>query len=289
MNHATETAEQVLRFGPHQRLLGILNRRTSDAPVVCLLVNVGVTQRIGPRRLNVKLARALGTLSIASLRFDFAGLGDSGAADAGDDYRHSAVADLRAAMDHLEQGFGIRRFIILGICSGAVNGLRAAQADARVAGLMMFDGYAYPTWKTRLVHDWQRLRTTPPQAVVGKVRQRLRKLLGMPTPESPVSIFYATSDGMAPDRRQFADTLDALSGRGVRLLIAYSGSLLALYNHESQFQTTFAGHAFLPVTTHRYLPHIDHIPTSLEAQHEFIAVATDWVGRSVISVAADAR
>lgn len=192
-------------------------------------------------------------------------------------------------MDHLEQGFGVRQFIILGICSGAVNGLRAAQEDARVAGLMLFDGYAYPTWKTRLVHDWQRLRTTPPRAVVGKVRQRLRKLLGLPAPDTPVSIFYATSDGTAPDRHQFADTLDALSARGVRLLIGYSGSLLALYNHDSQFQAAFAGRAFLSLTTHRYLPQIDHIPTSLEAQREFIAIVTEWVERSAASMAVDVR
>jgi Serine aminopeptidase, S33 len=279
-------AEQVLRFGPQQRLLGIFNHRPGDAPVACLLLNVGVTQRIGPRRLNVKLARALASRSISSLRFDLSGIGDSGAGGAEDEYRSQAVADFSAAMDHLEQTAGIRRFIVLGICSGAVNGYRVVQQDPRVVGLMMFDGYAYPTSLTRMIHDWRRLRSTPASALLGKLVNRGRKLLGLATVDQSVSIFYATKDDSSPDRDAFAGTLDAVAARGVHLLIAYSGSLLALHNHESQFRRAFAGRSFLARTENRYLPQIDHIPTSQAAQAEFVSMVCAWTAGVIASPAA---
>jgi hypothetical protein len=271
--------EQVVRFGPQQGLLGILNHRATDAPVMCLLLNVGVTQRIGPRRLNVKLARALASRSIGSLRFDLAGLGDSAAAAADDGYRSQAAADFGSAMDHVERSTGIRRFIVLGICSGAVHGFRVAQRDERVVGLMMFDGYAYPTLRTRLLHDWRRLRSTPLAALPAKLIDRGRRLLGLAVPEQQVSIFYATRDSAAPDRREFGDVLDALAARGVSVLKLYSGSLLAQYNHPTQFQRAFAGRAFLSRVECRYLPHIDHIPTTQAAQAELVGLVGDWAAR----------
>jgi len=275
--------ESAIHFGPQQRLFGLLNHCTGDAPVACLLLNVGVTQRIGPRRLNVKLARALRVLSVTSLRFDLSGIGDSGAAGAQEQYRTQSVADLRSAMDDIEARTGIRRFAVLGICSGAVAGYRVAQEDPRVVGLMMFDGYAFPTLTTRIVHDWRRLTTMPLGAVLSKVTNRTRRLLGLKVPESAVSIFYATRDDNSPDQHTFGDVLETLSARGVRMLIGYSGSLLAQYNHQGQFGQAFKGRAFLGKVICRYLPHIDHIPTSQHAQAEFLDMVCTWVRDEVVS------
>ena len=274
--------EKSLRFGPEQRLIGILNHRDGDVRVACVLMNVGVTHHIGPRRLNVKLARALAQRALPSLRFDLSGIGDSGAGGAGgtgDDYRSQSVADLRAAMDKVEAETGIRHFAVLGICSGAVNGYRVALEDDRVVGVLMFEGYAFPTWRTHVVHDWRRLVTTMPSQWAEKVVRRLRRMLGISATERRVSIFYATRDSSTPDRREFGAALDRLADRGVAIFIGYSGSLLAVHNHESQFQHAFPGHRFWKNLTYRYLPHIDHIPTSQAAQAEFVTIASDWAAK----------
>jgi pimeloyl-ACP methyl ester carboxylesterase len=266
-------AEQVLRCGLNQRLIGLLNHRPGDAPVICLLLNVGVTGRIGPRRLNVKLARALAADGIGSLRLDLSGVGDSLAAEAGSGYQQQSVADLQAGMDAVEAATGIRRFLVLGICSGAVNAYRLAQADERVSGLMMFDGYAFPTWRTRFVHDWQRLKELPPSIVLAKLGQRL---FGWSAPKRPMSIFYVTRDDTAPDQQAFGDVLDRLHARGTAVLVIYSGSVLALYNHHRQFADAFRGRKFLSRVRCLYLPHIDHIPTSQAAQTEFLSIVRRW-------------
>ena len=54
-----DTLETTVCFGPEQGLVGVLASPPggSDARVGCLLLNVGVNHRIGPRRINVKLAR----------------------------------------------------------------------------------------------------------------------------------------------------------------------------------------------------------------------------------------
>jgi hypothetical protein len=93
----TDLDESTLCFGAEQSLIGVLARpgeALGPARVGCLLLNVGVNHRIGPRRLNVKLARALAGLGIPSLRFDLSGVGDSRASAAQNDFRQQALIDM---------------------------------------------------------------------------------------------------------------------------------------------------------------------------------------------------
>lgn len=267
--------ERTLRFGAQQGLLGLLNHRDGDAPVACILLNVGVTHRVGPRRLNVKLARALGSRGVTSLRFDLAGLGDSEAPAPGAAHTDQFAADLQAAMDGVEQAIGVNRFVLLGICSGAVNAYRVAQRDPRVVGLMMYDGYAHPTWRTRVVHDWRRANTLSVGGIVQRAWRRVARKLGAGE-RAPVSIFYASRDTAAPDRLAFANAMDALVQRGTQVYLAYSGSALSQYNHASQFKSAYAGHSCIDAVTCDYLPHIDHIATAQAAQRDWIERVVSW-------------
>ena len=70
----TDALERTIRFGSGERLLGIVTpapQPLAGAPV-CLLFNAGVVHRIGPHRLNVKLARALAARGFTALRMDHA-------------------------------------------------------------------------------------------------------------------------------------------------------------------------------------------------------------------------
>jgi alpha-beta hydrolase superfamily lysophospholipase len=270
-------AETIVRFGAEHRLLGVLNHREEDAPWACLLVNVGVTQHIGPRRLNVKLARRLAHLGVSSFRFDLSGLGDSLAADPHAGYADQSVTDMQHAMDEITVRAGIRNFVILGICSGAVVAYRVAQQDERVVGLMMYDGYAFPTWRTRLVHDLRRALSMPVGKAFQKAASRLQRIVGLRAASAPVSIFYSTRDRSAPDKHRFAEVMNTLTSRNVRVLLAYSGSLLALHNHQGQLSHAFAGQPFLQVIDYRYRPDIDHIATAQAAQQDFLAMVLEWV------------
>ena len=128
------------------RLFGILHmpaepRRTD---VAVLLLSPGVKMRVGPGRLYCTMAERFAEMGLTVLRFDFFGLGDS-EGDITEDqlkdvYNHIEVGrfvdDTMDAMDWMAREHGIRRFVLSGLCGGAITGLLAAQRDARVAGLL---------------------------------------------------------------------------------------------------------------------------------------------------------
>jgi len=272
--------ESPILFGPEHNLLGILTSPTkanAQAPA-CLLLNVGVTHRVGPRRLNVKLARQLAEMGVYSLRLDLSGIGDSAASQSRASFREQSIQDLKSAMDLVEKETGIQRFAVLGICSGASNGYWLAQTDKRVVGLLMFDGFTFPTFKTQVLHDWARLRTLHWKTVISKVRDRLRRLLGMSRAAStPTSIFNANSDQAIPSRDEFAGAMNSLTDRGAAVYLIYSGSLLVHHNYRGQLKDAFGNSPFLKRIRDDYWPEVDHIATPLAAQQKLIAATSAWV------------
>lgn len=132
------TTEEAFVFGPHGSQVGVLHRPPGAGDLAVIIVNAGLIHHVGPGRLHVALARALGGEGIASLRLDLSGVGDSGPrAD------HLSIFDLvrrepREAMDALAaRGFG--RFVVAGLCSGAYSAFHVACEDPRVVGSVVIN------------------------------------------------------------------------------------------------------------------------------------------------------
>src|SRR5690606_3143992 len=128
--------EAVLRFGDDARLAGILARparATASLALVC--ITAGLVHRPGPYRLYTELTRTAAALGIPALRFDVSGIGESHRAEVTSDAEHRAMEDVRAALDALQAETGCRRFVLLGLCSGAEVAHLVALADARVHGV----------------------------------------------------------------------------------------------------------------------------------------------------------
>ena len=96
--------EEIVRFGPDEGLIGILNTARDGAldGAAVLLLNAGVIHRSGPARLNQKIACGLATFGIPSLRFDFSGIGDS-TLRCDTSLRQRFVSDTQGAMDYLQR------------------------------------------------------------------------------------------------------------------------------------------------------------------------------------------
>ena len=112
--------EETLLFGPGQGLVGTLSvpsRPTESLGMI--LLNAGMIHRVGPHRVNVRLARELARHGIASIRFDLAGHGDSARPSGSLSFQNQAVEDIRQAADALANATGLRRFAVFGLCSGA--------------------------------------------------------------------------------------------------------------------------------------------------------------------------
>lgn len=125
-------AEQPCRFGPDGRLFGILTRPVRDAgkPTV-VIFNAGSVHRVGPNRITIEIVRALAAKGHPCFRFDLEGLGDSpGGVRENHPYPATATRDALEAIRYLRQAHGLRRFVALGLCSGAHTTFRLALEGA---------------------------------------------------------------------------------------------------------------------------------------------------------------
>jgi hypothetical protein len=272
-----EARERIARVGADERVLGIVTLPETPRPgaPALLLMNAGVVHRIGPHRFNVKLARAAAQDGITSIRIDLSGLGDTPNATGASHFGQQAIRDLQAAMDHLEQHHGIRRFVVYGLCSGAVNGYRLALADERIAGLLMFDGYVYPTWKTHVVRRLVRFRALPWSALARKPLQWLRRQRTERVPELGEGS-EDTHLGI-PTRPEFAQAMQSLLDRGTSVYLVYSGSFLESHNYGGQLRDAFRGATFLDRVRYDFMPDVDHTVTQLASQRKVLAAIRDWI------------
>jgi pimeloyl-ACP methyl ester carboxylesterase len=141
--HAATVREEALDMGG---LFGVVTEPTEipegDALPTIVLHNIGVNSHIGANRIYVNMARRWAALGFRVLRFDTAGLGDSPANERVAEncvYSKGATDDSRRAMDFLASTRGSRRFVLMGLCSGAYVSFHAAVADARVAGIVLMN------------------------------------------------------------------------------------------------------------------------------------------------------
>ena len=270
--------ETPLLLGPDASLLGILNQSEDCVrpDFALLMFNAGVLSRIGPHRMNVKLARALGTSGVTSLRFDLSGQGDSRSSEHGADARASAVNDIVAAMNHLQEQFGIVRFALFGICSGAVQAFSAALADQRIVGLMMFDGYWYRSRWSRAVRHWKRLRSLSARQIASKVWGFPRRVFA-PAPAATPQLFDAQLLPPNPPREEFIRSMQTLVDRRVVTHFVYSGTVIEFYSYAAQFRHAFGRERFFSAVRCDFCPDVDHTFASLESQQRMIGLVLDWI------------
>lgn len=133
------------------RLFGMVHRpvKSCASGAAIILLSPGVKMRVAPHRLYLDMSERFVTLGYTVLRFDFYGLGDS-EGDVQEEYLadlYGAVQvgryidDTIAAMDWMQQTYGITKFIASGLCGGAITGLLTAVKDPRIIGLL---GLAIP-------------------------------------------------------------------------------------------------------------------------------------------------
>ena len=281
--------ETTILFGPDDHLVGTFTAPPAGVParndVLLLLTNAGVIPRIGPHRLNVRIARHFAQRGIPSLRFDTSGLGDSERSTGTASVNAQFVADTRAAMDAAERQFGRRNFIMMGFCSGGDIAYMTALEDARLKAISLFDSYVYPTRKTQLFSLRHRLRTAGAVGLVRKLAQRIGRRFAAhadtsPSEPAPPRTIFGRAN--VPPKHEFAAKIDRLVERDVKIMFAYSGGEPNAYNYARQFHETFAGHAFVDQVHYAYLDRCDHVLTQPHAQRAFLEVADRWLSDLVL-------
>lgn len=238
--------ESVVTFGPNRRYLGIFSPAAEAVTDVAVVItNSGIIHRVGANRLHVRLARKLASLGWHVFRYDLPGIGDSESCASAGDLHHDRVKATQAAFDVLEKQSGIRRFVMVGLCSGADHSLLVACTDTRVVGAVLIDPTALVvTTKHRILRSMQLARRV--------LRPRILKRL--------VSGHYRLVDnlrsggGITPDpgapraigRRSHPEIWGALEqafriliSRHVRLLMIVTQHSAGIYSYRRQMLDGF--------------------------------------------------
>jgi hypothetical protein len=244
-------------------------RRLSPTP--------GRDPHYGPCRQSVTLARELARLGIASLRMDFAGLGDS-LGPSGEEnamshlYEVDRHPDIQDALDALER-LGFHRFALQGLCSGAYHSLHGALADSRISALMMVnlplfsltdDVIDYLRWRNyllrRYVHKffvvggWKLLWN-------GKVdvSSILRGLVVRAQVRASAMVRnFGSKVGFAGESAPAHHIMATLSARGVRMLFLFSPGQPEIDAFSQEFGRGGEKLAAYPGAEMHVVPGMDH-------------------------------
>ncbi len=269
--------EEIVRFGDAGQLTGIVSlspATVGKARVACLFPNVGLAHRIGPHRLNVRLARAVAQAGLTAMRFDLSGIGDSSAVRSDGNYLDQAVRDMQAAMTALETRFGIHHFVVFGICSGAVNAYSVAKADSRVKGILMLDGFSYPSRFSKLSDLLGRLRLLSARQMPGfaaHLLARLKRRIKAP----PATSIDASISVVMPPMAEFDHDMSQLIARGVNIYCVFTGSMQVTAGDLDQF-SAFGKAPFLGKIRCEYWPDVDHTATALHSQKHLSSSLCNW-------------
>jgi pimeloyl-ACP methyl ester carboxylesterase len=276
--------EKALLFGARKSLVGIVtdpeisSREDSRCGVVIL--NAGIVHRVGPNRLHVKLARKLAGAGFVVMRFDFSGIGDSLRRLDGRPFRESALEEVREALDYLAASRKVERFVLVGICSGADNALRAAARDPRVLGAVLIEGHAVPT--TAYLRRLYRRKLLRP-------RSWLRFLAGKSEIwKDVIGIFKRSAaagktvrvreQSLVPSRQEILTHLRALAARGTRMLLVYSEGSPSHFFYEKGVRRRIASIRRQGIVTAHLIRGADHIFTQRASQNDLLATIFDWTG-----------
>lgn len=243
----TETAHV---FG--DSLVGVLTRprQIAEGRPAVILLNAGLVLRSGSFRVYAQLARALASCGFVVLRFDLSGRGDSANAVGASPGPVLKRQEVDAAMQLVTGLTGADRFVLSGICSGADDAFRLADGDARVAGVVLLDGYAYRTtgYKVR--------RYGPGLLDAGKVMRRVGRLFKRDDEGEHALDEGDFRDFPSPD--EAVARLQRLSARDARVLLVYTGGAFRYFNHARQARECFGAAVDAEQISLEYWPDCDH-------------------------------
>lgn len=283
--------ERAIRFGSSSQLLAIVTEpdakdRRADAPGVVLLSS-GLLHRVGACRMHVRMARALADAGYVSIRFDFAGLGDSDPRRDTLPFEKSGVLETKEAMAILTEKYDVQQFVLAGLCSGADVAFYAAIEDPRVLSIIQLDPFVYRTPRYYIHRYGPRLLRLESwvNILTGKtyIGPALKKLFGKKKSADGDESHADESELVQspyvrafPPREEVAAGLRTLVDRGVRLFHIFSGGQDEHFNYQGQYAASFKDVNFKGLLREDHLPTATHIFTDLRHQAWLDQVTVEW-------------
>ncbi len=252
------------------RLFGMMHQPAVPCAsgTAIILLSPGVKMRVAPHQLYVNMAERFVSLGYPVLRFDFYGLGDS-EGEAEEEYLadlYGAVQvgrymdDTIAAMDWMERTHGTNKFIVSGLCGGAITGLLTASKDHRIKCLLGLaipvildgthidftkymtdnqlketrDGYIRKLWDLRAWRSWIRFLTFRSHYSL-IFRSLLKPLLEKTAKASPAPSAPDPNEPKDNTNPYFAPAFFNMLSTGRYIYLVFAGSDRLLWEYEKKF------------------------------------------------------
>ncbi|MCA9104787.1 MAG: alpha/beta hydrolase [Planctomycetales bacterium] len=268
-------------FGRYENLVGWFHAPTSQPSrsTAVVMLTAGMLHHVGPMRLHVQLARRLGAAGIPSFRYDLSGIGESLAVAAGGPSLDRARNELGAALDLLEAEYGLRKFVLFGLCSGADDAFTAAVDEPRVVGLSLLDGCGFRTTAFQRHRFW--LKYWPKIWSARKWSSLARSLVRRINRRGVASVGASTMP-MGDDIREFGEQADCerrvqqLLERRVAQQWIYTGGAVDYYSYANQFHDMFPEVAPSSLLSIEHLPRLDHLACLREDRETLLRRITQW-------------
>ncbi|MFC1333617.1 MAG: alpha/beta fold hydrolase [gamma proteobacterium symbiont of Clathrolucina costata] len=301
------------------KLYGILEQpETTVKDTAILLLSPGIKMRVGPHRMYNKLSKVLVDKGFTVLRYDFYGLGDSeGALDQKilvDVYNSIQngryIDDTIDAMDWLGATYNIDKFVLGGLCGGAITGMLAGSADERVKGLIALglinvfeggeDNFSKFVTEGQLedlkkgyirkltdIDSWKRIITLksdfrtifkilfkPIRVIYNSIRENLTA-----SSKNKIEFVHDESSNTNP---RFAPTFFSMLQQSKKMLLVYSGGDRLLWEFKEKFENIYKSH--LSDYSHIYelhtIPDANHILSLSEWEESMHKLVEEWLQKN---------
>lgn len=282
-------------------------------PVVVLL-SPGVKMRVGPGRLYVPLTELLNSQGYTVLRFDFFGLGDSEGdlqeTMLADVYNNIEVGryvdDTLAALNWLSERHGCDRFVLGGLCGGAITAILAAERDSRVEALLsigmtvtLASNAATPArYMTRAQLDYRRqgylkkllrpkawLRFLTFQSEYDVIWRAMKRMFVKDPPVVAAAQSQSTQPTPAEQRGNanplFPPAYFSFLRRGGKALMLFSERDRLQSEYEEKFVQAYAAQLsdLTSQIEQHVIPHANHVLSFREWQEQMLMLSQRWLAK----------
>lgn len=286
--------DSVHLLGKNETPLGVLTRPprfSGRSELAVVFLNSGLLHRVGPFRLYVTLARRLAELGVPCLRIDQSGKGDS-ARRSGLSFDAAIKEDFLDAADFLRANVGARKFVVLGLCSGADDALYLASQSPDVVGAILLEPYAARTFRYYVRHYGPRVLRFDLWAAwaqrawcsgVAALRSLGRREQGRAQQTDMGAIREVA--GYAEMRRRYQSILD----RGGRLLCVFTDGARSYYNYVGQLVESMNLGADADLVSELYLPEAKHTYPLAPHREQLINAICAWMRQAFPDVTGPLR
>jgi pimeloyl-ACP methyl ester carboxylesterase len=267
-------------FGENASMFGVLCRPEAEGSceVAAIVLNSGLLHRIGPYRLYVLLSRRLAEAGLPVMRIDLSGKGDS-VRRTGLSFEESLRKDLEETVEFLKQETGARQFIIVGLCSGADDGLYLASLYPEVVGAILLEP-ASPRTKGFYLRSFlpRSLRGGLWAAWAAHIRQSafagLTAAFGRNSSEQTSRAGWIRDyAGLASSRKKY----ESIIARNGKLLCVFTSAARWYYNYTGQLKDCLRLDAGNRQVSELYWPRAKHTYPLAEDRERLIDAVCSWV------------